>query len=389
MADLIHGQTIEVPGSGDRTYILRNTHGDYSCSCMAWKRQRVPAAQRTCKHLKRFRGEQAELNRIADTVAEDLDAGLPQVLDDPQQISDAIVRLRGHSRLWLDTEVADWQLGGGRLSLIQALPENSEPNVESVIFLDVLDLPKQTEQFIEEIMMDDSIEKVFHNANFDQRYLGNDSAINVVCTLRAVRALPASQCSLPSSFSLKSLTEHFGLASDVGKAEQTSDWGIRPLSTSQLQYAALDVIYLRGVHLRLLDLEAQLDDPATVSIQELEKRLLTIEPEFGRLKTEREDLRDILKKAMIQQHVNATESFELKRSDFTPLDVPLCELAEVLARQDRRIESTIRLSKPVQKELGDLVRELESVTPPQERLTLRRRSSSAENSLPRDGDISE
>ena len=377
MPDLLPGEMTEVPGSGGRMYVLKNSDGLYSCSCMAWTRQKVSSSQRTCKHLKRFRGEEAELDRIAVGAPPEPDIPLPRVLDHPQQIADAIESLRGNSRLWLDTEVADWQRNGGRLSLIQALPEGAEPHAGSAVFLDVLDRPELTDLFIRQIMMDRSIEKVFHNASFDIRYLGEDSAVNVACTLQAARALPVSRVSLPSSLSLKSLTEHFGLSASVSKAEQASDWGQRPLSTSQLKYAALDVVYLRGIHLKLLELRSQLEDPETVSIQDVEAKLVAIEPEYQRLKAETEYLRDLLKQAMDQQHVDSTDNFELKRSEWMPLDVVISDLAELLVREGHRVDSTIRLTKTAQAELGPLLNSLTSVTPPTERLTLRRRSRRA------------
>ncbi|MBX2800985.1 MAG: DNA ligase [Myxococcales bacterium] len=62
--DLADGQTVEVPGSGGRIYTLRNAGGVYSCSCPAWRNQSVPIEARTCKHLRRFRGDAAETERL-------------------------------------------------------------------------------------------------------------------------------------------------------------------------------------------------------------------------------------------------------------------------------------------------------------------------------------
>lgn len=62
--DLSDGEQVVVPGSGSRTYTLRNTGGVYSCSCPAWRNQSVAIDGRTCKHLRRFRGEAAEEARL-------------------------------------------------------------------------------------------------------------------------------------------------------------------------------------------------------------------------------------------------------------------------------------------------------------------------------------
>jgi len=51
-------------GSGRKPYVLKNTGGVYSCSCPAWRNQSLPIEKRTCKHLRKLRGEEAETERI-------------------------------------------------------------------------------------------------------------------------------------------------------------------------------------------------------------------------------------------------------------------------------------------------------------------------------------
>jgi DNA ligase-1 len=67
MADLADGESTEMRGSGAKPYVLRNAKGVYSCSCPAWRNQSVPAEKRTCKHLRKLRGDEAERQRIGDT----------------------------------------------------------------------------------------------------------------------------------------------------------------------------------------------------------------------------------------------------------------------------------------------------------------------------------
>ena len=64
MPDLKDGETAEIKGSAKAPYILKNTGGVYSCTCPAWRNQSVPIERRTCKHLRAYRGEQAEKDRI-------------------------------------------------------------------------------------------------------------------------------------------------------------------------------------------------------------------------------------------------------------------------------------------------------------------------------------
>ena len=64
MPDLRDGETVEMQGSASRPYVLKNVGGVYSCSCPAWRNQSLPIERRTCKHLRRLRGDGAETARI-------------------------------------------------------------------------------------------------------------------------------------------------------------------------------------------------------------------------------------------------------------------------------------------------------------------------------------
>src|ERR1700741_157083 len=64
MPDLNDGETVEMQGSGSKPYVLKNVGGVYSCSCPAWRNQSVAIERRTCKHLRRLRGDAAEEERL-------------------------------------------------------------------------------------------------------------------------------------------------------------------------------------------------------------------------------------------------------------------------------------------------------------------------------------
>jgi DNA ligase-1 len=68
MPDIPDGQSVEIKGSAATPYILKNVGGVYSCSCPAWRNQSIAIEKRTCKHLKKYRGEQAELDRVGSAV---------------------------------------------------------------------------------------------------------------------------------------------------------------------------------------------------------------------------------------------------------------------------------------------------------------------------------
>ena len=51
-------------GSGSKPYVLKNTGGVYSCTCPAWRNQSTAIERRTCKHLRKLRGDAAEEARL-------------------------------------------------------------------------------------------------------------------------------------------------------------------------------------------------------------------------------------------------------------------------------------------------------------------------------------
>src|SRR4051794_968470 len=69
MADLADGDSVEMKGSGARPYVLKNAGGVYSCTCPAWRNQSTAIERRTCKHLRRLRGDAAEEARVGQAPA--------------------------------------------------------------------------------------------------------------------------------------------------------------------------------------------------------------------------------------------------------------------------------------------------------------------------------
>lgn len=64
MADLADGEAVEMQGSAAQPYVLKNIGGVYSCSCPAWRNQSLAIEKRTCKHLRKLRGDDAETARV-------------------------------------------------------------------------------------------------------------------------------------------------------------------------------------------------------------------------------------------------------------------------------------------------------------------------------------
>ena len=68
MPDLADGQSVEFRGSAAQPYILKNVGGIYSCSCPSWRNQSTGIERRTCKHLRSWRGDDAERIRLGGTL---------------------------------------------------------------------------------------------------------------------------------------------------------------------------------------------------------------------------------------------------------------------------------------------------------------------------------
>jgi DNA ligase-1 len=69
MRDLKDGESTTMQGSARQPYVLKNVGGVYSCSCPAWRNQSLPIEQRTCKHLRKLRGDDAEQERVGQRTA--------------------------------------------------------------------------------------------------------------------------------------------------------------------------------------------------------------------------------------------------------------------------------------------------------------------------------
>ncbi|WP_159786590.1 DNA translocase FtsK [Sodalinema gerasimenkoae] len=170
----------------------------------------------------------------------------------PNEIKAAIHRLSHTSQLWIDTETADWWTKFPKLSLIQVSDDGRDRRGDSVYILDVLQQPDCIRLFIERIIANPEIEKIFHNANYDLRFLGKPTAQQITCTLKLARTLGKEQLGV-SNLKLKTLAAELCQFSNIDSESQGSDWGQRPLKQRQLYYAKLDVVYLAQVHRHLLN----------------------------------------------------------------------------------------------------------------------------------------
>ncbi|MGB2927067.1 MAG: hypothetical protein WBB82_17345, partial [Limnothrix sp.] len=279
-------------------------------------------------------------------------------LTNPTEIKAAIARLSYMPILWVDTEVADYKSKNPRLSLIQVSANSADLTGEKVLIFDVLDQPELADFFIKTIMENEAIAKVFHNKSFDLRFLGKTKAKNVICTLELAKKLPYYLAPKPDN-SLKTLAEHLCHFPSVNKEPQSSDWGRRPLTDEQLQYAHLDPVYTAQVHHRLLQLQQQIAiDPGAENIDQLTRRYRQIEHDWQILDSEVQHLKERLKKAMAEQSVEATTGFKLSNSQRITRKVNLGKLAQAIASRDLTLNTMVNMTKAMQEELADIFEEL-------------------------------
>lgn len=254
--------------------------------------------------------------------------------------------------LWVDTEIADYK-SNPKLSLIQVLADSTDSTGDATFLLDVLDKPELAKNFISQIMVNPDIEKVLHNASYDIRFLGNDDAQNVTCTLKMARKIPAYILPLPNR-QLKTLIETLCGIAYVDKTEQSGDWAKRPLTQKQLEYAKMDAVYLVQVHRRLREILAQCyPEPATENLTALGEKYQEIESQWKPLDVEFAEVKERFKAGMMAQKLKDSSYFELSSS--ITMKVDFITLARLTQTEGIELNFPVTLTKEIQKQLGEII----------------------------------
>jgi len=262
------------------------------------------------------------------------------------------------STLWIDTEVSEYKSKNPQLSLIQILDDANDMTGDRIYILDVLKQPSVVATFVDEIMVNPTIEKVFHNAKYDVNFLGKSKVKNVTCTLEMARKIPYHILPVPN-YELKTLATQLCKFHDIDKELQGSDWGKRPLTEDQKEYASLDCIYLAQVHLRLLELSVKTStDPSQEDLTLLGERYAQIEQQWKMLNSEMEYLQEKIKKAMQAQDLSETSDFKLQKSDRATVKVSFSELAKLVETAGIDFDFPVTLTQKLQKDLGENLEQL-------------------------------
>lgn len=279
-------------------------------------------------------------------------------ITDAKHIKKIVAEYTTAKTLWIDTEVADYQSRHPRLSLIQILDNPTDMSGDRVYLLDVLEQPNLVAEFIDQIMLNPDIEKVFHNASYDLKYLGGKQAKNITCTLEISKKIPYYILPLPN-YQLKTLATELCNFNNIDKQEQTSDWGQRPLSEEQIEYAYLDCIYLAQVHLQLLALQTTISyNPATEDLTALGRRFSELEQESKLLNSEFEHLQERIKKAMQAQDVSETSYCKLTSYERKIVKVQFAQLSKFVETTGIDLDFPVTLTQKLQKDLGKNLEQL-------------------------------
>jgi DNA polymerase III epsilon subunit-like protein len=176
-------------------------------------------------------------------------------------------QMEAESIIALDTETAGWQTGNERLCLIQV----GLPSQRRVAVIDPLAISSL--QPLERPLSRSQPQVISHNASFEARQMERHGIKirGVVDTLVMARKLRPD---LPNH-TLKTCVKHI-LGIEISKEEQTSDWSQRPLTQSQLNYAALDAEISFNLYQSLQAIEDKLTVDPSSQVSEMMQELAAV-----------------------------------------------------------------------------------------------------------------
>lgn len=166
-----------------------------------------------------------------------------KVVTHTETLADCCRRLAEADHVAVDTEFMREQTFYPKLCLIQLAGPNDELIVDPMA--DGLDLAP-----FWELMADKRVVKVFHAARQDIEIVHIQARLIPEPVFDT--QIAAMVCGFGDSISYVNLVKRI-TGRDLDKSSRFTDWGRRPLSTKQLQYALGDVTHLRDVYVHLRD----------------------------------------------------------------------------------------------------------------------------------------
>ncbi len=191
---------------------------------------------------------------------------LPHYVDDADGLRAVADRLLGERAIAVDTESNSLYAYRERLCLIQVSAAQHDYLIDPIAVPDLAPLAP--------VFADAGIVKVFHDAEYDVLTLKRAYPFeftSIFDTKIAAMSLGRHNLGLAAA-----LEEHFGVQLD--KRLQRSDWGARPLTEEQKQYARLDTHYLIELARRLRDKVLEAGEPHVLEVASECRRLAALVP---------------------------------------------------------------------------------------------------------------
>jgi len=160
-------------------------------------------------------------------------------IDTPEALRELAQTLRAEPLLGVDTEAAGYHRYFDRLSLLQVSSRTRNWLVDPFAVEDLSPL--------KDVLEDRSIEKIFHDADYDLRILDRDAGMGIsgLFDTQIAAAFLGER-----ALGLGTIVEkHLGIK--LPKEFQRADWAERPLSEGMKQYAATDTAHLPDLRDRL------------------------------------------------------------------------------------------------------------------------------------------
>ena len=153
-------------------------------------------------------------------------------LDKPDAVERFLAEISDITELALDTEGASFHRFLDRIYLLQLSTRDRSAIIDP--------LPIGSPAGLGDLLLNNDVEVVFHDADYDLRLLHQDYGWHVT---NIFDTRIASQLLGIKSFGLAALLEQF-FDVRLDKKHQRADWSMRPLTPDMLEYAAQDTRYL-------------------------------------------------------------------------------------------------------------------------------------------------
>lgn len=166
---------------------------------------------------------------------------MDRYVDSAAALADVLAALRGEPRVAVDTEAASFHRYRDRIYLLQLAAPGRSIIVDPLAVADLAPLGA--------LLADATVEKVFHDADYDLRVLDRDYGFGL---RRVFDTRIAAQLSGEPAIGLAALLEKY-VGVKLSKTHQKADWSLRPLTPGMLAYAADDTRHLLALRDRLAE----------------------------------------------------------------------------------------------------------------------------------------